>query len=1232
MKKYNSFTIKIFLSLLILFSLCTAVRAADYELIIITPSKYETIAQQFLVLHGDGSAWTINGVYARVEDIFARYDQQPDDVEEPTLSAAPDVATPGVDEIGEDYENEISRRIIKFLRGILQFRQAGQEDDIIGDSNRRAYEFAFDVLRDSTGTLVPIGDWYLPDEGYQGSKLPKFHYLLLLGETGAAGPASVTFNGVPESWYIYIDPETYGDEIGDGSVFPTDFFYSSPDYYDGVDWTPNLIVGRLPIHNLRADSDNGTITEVTIIEEEERINTFGFPTGSLEECDVCDSTKTWTGSQWQGYELWIVSDGNPPDAGKLAPVGATYLILDNNDSCLRVLGNPDADGVEVEDASDPLAIIPGDGYEIHDTALYQEATDIYNKCAAYDAAIKADSSAWDHWYRKVVTAGGDSHPTLFSFWDEFVLAEITNQGYFEGNEITKLRHTTTLDADMFNDFDTVSVGPYLNDTDCGLLFLLGGHDITNNIHYIDSLLLDDTNITSANLLATYTSTDNRIPIMVSNTAGHACFDFVTYGASGPPYSAYPSFGEAAVETIGIGTTGGAIAFIGADHIAYTGIIPFFDNGIVYQDRLFNMDELLSYTMESFHAAPKYLGDIFAGTPDIIASGGGPINRFIASNIDYVLNDNLYWFTHKTVWEYTLLGDPCLPVPYPAVDPIDTATSAPTLALSSLRSQTPQYESHDIGVDEIPDGGSASTTVNITTRDGADPVRAVPRVKITRVDVRRDTWEETVDDGTVHTPYTFNTPNAVPGYYFVRVEQPGWDGTTPGSGSWGSWFEKEHWIYVQEVNEFVPTTSNILVVDDDCGYPIVTQRYMFANGGSVLSVHTDGYEDWYLKSLEDLGESYDIWHVDYDDNLFNGITPPNHTGDNWSGTDMGNALMHGEVYTGLLNDYDKVIWLTGDPSGYWRPNDFLHRTEGVSIWNIETLTSHEQTRLTNYLNDEGRLFLSGQGILSDLGCSGLTEPHAEDRFCERRSDGAGIQNAFLTTSLRITDLYSAVARGYHPQLKSVSQNPVIIDDYTFNIAGADGAENQFIFVDAEPNVDTPVVSRVFEYTSLSGAPEDIGIAPFFGTAGTAYYRGRGAHIFLPWGFEAIAEQLDRNQVMTAVIAWLDDPTRTGAGEEDEEDGDGDGDGDGGGGGGADSLDGCFIATACYGTPMSVEVKALSHFRDEYLMTNSLGRFFVTNYYRFSPYVAEYISQRPALKKFVRTGLKPLVHLCEELIEK
>ncbi|TET42282.1 MAG: hypothetical protein E3J60_02815, partial [Dehalococcoidia bacterium] len=70
-------------------------------------------------------------------------------------------------------------------------------------------------------------------------------------------------------------------------------------------------------------------------------------------------------------------------------------------------------------------------------------------------------------------------------------------------------------------------------------------------------------------------------------------------------------------------------------------------------------------------------------------------------------------------------------------------------------------------------------------------------------------------------------------------------------------------------------------------------------------------------------------------------------------------------------------------------------------------------------------------------------------------------------------------------------------------------------------------------------------------------------------------------------------------------------------------GCFIATAAYGTPIAEEIQILREFRDEYLLTNPLGRALVDFYYRVSPPIAEFITEHPSLKPIVRVGLWPAV---------
>ncbi|RKY36138.1 MAG: hypothetical protein DRP78_04390 [Candidatus Omnitrophota bacterium] len=71
--------------------------------------------------------------------------------------------------------------------------------------------------------------------------------------------------------------------------------------------------------------------------------------------------------------------------------------------------------------------------------------------------------------------------------------------------------------------------------------------------------------------------------------------------------------------------------------------------------------------------------------------------------------------------------------------------------------------------------------------------------------------------------------------------------------------------------------------------------------------------------------------------------------------------------------------------------------------------------------------------------------------------------------------------------------------------------------------------------------------------------------------------------------------------------------------------CFIATAAYGTSMAEEVKILSRFRDQHLLTNYYGKIFVNMYYQYSPKIASYIRQRDWARAVVRLMLKTLVNI-------
>jgi serine protease len=77
-------------------------------------------------------------------------------------------------------------------------------------------------------------------------------------------------------------------------------------------------------------------------------------------------------------------------------------------------------------------------------------------------------------------------------------------------------------------------------------------------------------------------------------------------------------------------------------------------------------------------------------------------------------------------------------------------------------------------------------------------------------------------------------------------------------------------------------------------------------------------------------------------------------------------------------------------------------------------------------------------------------------------------------------------------------------------------------------------------------------------------------------------------------------------------------------------GCFIATAAYGTPMASDVRYLRAFRDQYLLTNAIGRGFVKAYYTVSPPLADFLRDNALLRGWVRLWLKPWVDLSQLLV--
>ena len=89
--------------------------------------------------------------------------------------------------------------------------------------------------------------------------------------------------------------------------------------------------------------------------------------------------------------------------------------------------------------------------------------------------------------------------------------------------------------------------------------------------------------------------------------------------------------------------------------------------------------------------------------------------------------------------------------------------------------------------------------------------------------------------------------------------------------------------------------------------------------------------------------------------------------------------------------------------------------------------------------------------------------------------------------------------------------------------------------------------------------------------------------------------------------------------------------GSGGDGDDDGGECFIATAAFGSYAEPHVKLLRDFRDQYLLTNMPGRWFVRMYYRYSPFWADLINIHTGSKPIIRLALMPLVGISYVLIK-
>lgn len=76
------------------------------------------------------------------------------------------------------------------------------------------------------------------------------------------------------------------------------------------------------------------------------------------------------------------------------------------------------------------------------------------------------------------------------------------------------------------------------------------------------------------------------------------------------------------------------------------------------------------------------------------------------------------------------------------------------------------------------------------------------------------------------------------------------------------------------------------------------------------------------------------------------------------------------------------------------------------------------------------------------------------------------------------------------------------------------------------------------------------------------------------------------------------------------------------------EGCYIATAVYGSYNAPEVFVLRKFRDEILKENILGRLFIKFYYTVSPALANKLKNMKHVNRFVKNRLDKFVEILKE----
>ena len=282
--------------------------------------------------------------------------------------------------------------------------------------------------------------------------------------------------------------------------------------------------------------------------------------------------------------------------------------------------------------------------------------------------------------------------------------------------------------------------------------------------------------------------------------------------------------------------------------------------------------------------------------------------------------------------------------------------------------------------------------------------------------------------------TSSDPDGIVSYVEVRFNGSSWQ-RAAGRASWRyEWDTRDQadgdWLIEARAYDG-DLYSTIAKVNVTIFNPVVYQEILLVDDDGGLA-----YEVWYTQALNAGSKDFDT------------ISVPR-------GADGPDAVR--------LKKAKIVIWLTGE--------------EGE-----DTLTAADVVALTDFLDDGGALFITGQDIGRDL-----------------TSDGA-VTSAFMRDYLR-ADFVTDNANDY--DLIGVPGED-ISGGVNISIEGGTGAPNQNYPSEIQPRTGA---SSIFLYNSTAEAAVKYGSATF-------------RTVYFAFGFEGIAVRSDRNRIMLSVLDWLD----------------------------------------------------------------------------------------------------------------